>query len=269
MDFPATSPEAGEIEINFRRDPSDLRWQFPNNGWLQELAQADDEADLGQRCSDRPCDGGTDESQNRRHGRARCSGRKAQAPVWVQAGHPDKSVTVFLGYGRSALVARVLALALICIPCAPLSALWFTNGVQIRSLGERTSLQRPRATRPWIPRSASVNRCRPPRLRNTRGAEFREGRASRRDRVDALQALRLQEEHSWGMAIDMNSCVGCNNCIVACQSENNIAVVGKEQVVKGRHMHWLRVDVYYEGDRAHPSRTFPACALYAVRERTL
>ena len=75
-------------------------------------------------------------------------------------------------------------------------------------------------------------------------------------RYDHIDESSQKLQNAWGMAVDMNSCIGCNACIVSCYAENNIAVVGREQVKIGRNMQWLRIDTYFEGDLHAPQAHF-------------
>jgi molybdopterin-containing oxidoreductase family iron-sulfur binding subunit len=101
-----------------------------------------------------------------------------------------------------------------------------------------------------------------PIVREATIGEYRKHPEFAREMEEHPPLVSMWEEHSydegyqWGMAVDLNSCIGCNACVTACQSENNIPVVGKEQVKNGREMHWIRIDRYFTGATGSPDMVF-------------
>ena len=186
------------------------------------------------------------------------NGKKVTGPVWIQAGHPDNSVTVTLGYGRTRAGRVGTAQGFNAYALRTTAAPWIASGVKITKTGDTYKL----ASTQGYQSMDTPDGAHRPLVRETTLEEYKkEPDFAQEDEVPKDLTLYEpypydKEDYAWGMTIDLNSCVGCNNCMLACQSENNIAVVGKEQVVIGRHMHWIRVDAYYQGDRDNPKAFF-------------
>ena len=155
-----TSGSRTSIEINFRRDPSIYDGQFANNGWLQELPKP-----MNKLTWDNPVLMGPDDgramgiSRPKTWSNSSSTARRSTAPVWIQAGHPDNSVTVFLGYGRRARAASGTGAGFDVYPLRTSARPGSPAGQRSARPAALTSWLRPRATRPWTRRPARVRWC--------------------------------------------------------------------------------------------------------------
>jgi len=248
------------IELNIRRDPTIYDGQFSNNGWLQELPKPmskltwDNAILVGPKMAQRLNLAAKDVVE------LELNGAKVEGAVWIQAGHPDNSVTVTLGYGRRRAGRVGTAQGFNAYVFRSTSAPYFATGAHLRKTGEIYQL----ASTQGMQSMETPDGGERPLVRETSLEEYKKHPDfAHEEEGEPAPGLTLykpypykEEMYAWGMTIDLNKCVGCNNCIVACQSENNIAVVGKEQTLLGRHMHWIRVDAYYQGDRDNPRAFF-------------
>jgi MoCo/4Fe-4S cofactor protein with predicted Tat translocation signal len=254
----AKAADDQEIELNIRRDPTIYDGQFSNNGWLQELPKPmtkltwDNAVQIGPKMAERLQIKVEDVVE------LELDGKKIQGPVWIQAGHPDNSVTIFLGYGRKRAGRVGTAQGFDAYALRTSANPWIATGVQIR----KTGATYPLASTQGMQSMDTPDGAHRPLVRERSLEEYRKEPNFAKEEETPYELSLYQpypykeEDYAWGMTIDLNSCVGCNNCMLACQSENNIAVVGKEQTKLGRHMHWIRVDAYYQGDRDNPRAFF-------------
>ena len=237
------------LEIIFRPDPTIWDGRFANNGWLQELPKPltkitwDPSAWVSAKLASEKGlkDGDLIELRYR--------GKTARLPVAIVPGHPDQSVTAFYGYGRTrtgrvGTSADKEALAFDVYKLRTSDALHFGGGLEIAKVGKyllaRTQEHHVMEGRAPV-RVATIDEYR-------KDPEFiaKQGEAPPKT-LTMIPEWDYSQHYKWGMSIDLTSCTGCGTCTIACQSENNIPVVGKEQVDKGREMHWIRVDHYFSG----------------------
>jgi molybdopterin-containing oxidoreductase family iron-sulfur binding subunit len=247
---PAPRAGAGDLEIVLRPDPTIWDGRFANNGWLQELPKPITRLTWDNAAIVSPATAGRLGVASEDVIELRVGGRAVRAPVWVQPGHAGGSVTVHFGYGRRRAGRVAEGAGFDAYPLRAAAAPWFALGLEVARTGERyplacTQIHHAMEGRDLV-RAADL-------------AHFREHPDFARHighepgpEETLYPPDHPRGDYAWGMSIDLNACIGCGACVVACQAENNIPVVGKEQVAVGREMHWLRVDRYYEGDLDNP-----------------
>jgi MoCo/4Fe-4S cofactor protein with predicted Tat translocation signal len=262
----AQQPGGAGLEITFRNDPSVLDGRFANNGWLQELPKpitrltwdnaviVSPATAAALRQTEHPAFRGGE------HGQIitgivelRYRGRSVRAPMFEVAGHPDGCATVHLGYGRARGGTLAAGAGFNANAIRTADALDFGGGLEIADTGDDFPLACTQYHHLMEGRGMVRALTRDEFTRNPRA--IHEGEEAP-PRTLTLYPNYQYEGYKWGMAIDVNACIGCNACVVGCQAENNIPVIGKDEVLRGREMHWIRVDAYYRGDAANPETYF-------------
>jgi molybdopterin-containing oxidoreductase family iron-sulfur binding subunit len=255
------------LEIAFRPDPTIFDGQFANNGWLQELPKPltkltwDNVALISPATAVRLgfAPAGRPDLANEQVATLEYKGNHVDAPLWVLPGQPDDCVTVHLGYGRWRAGRVGNHLGFNAYRLRTSTAPWFDTGLSMRATGRRYPLSSTQSQH-LIPqgREALLQHG---TKDNYEQLAHPEGRDSHLEGHRPRQTLTLFPEraytgYKWGMNIDLTACTGCGACMTACQAENNIPVVGKTEVGRGRAMHWIRVDTYYVGGRDNPEMFF-------------
>lgn len=201
----------------------------------------------------------------------RYRGRALEIAVWMVPGHADDSVTLHLGYGRRRVGRVGDGAGFDVYQLRDSASLWFDSGLEVQPTGRRYELATTQHHFTMegrdLVRTATLSHFRahpdfaqvhhgPPAPEGAGGEEGHgAGHAENLtlfENPEPMARRTAGEGNAWGMVINLSACLGCNACVVACQAENNIPVVGKDQVRRGREMHWIRIDRYYEGGTANP-----------------
>jgi MoCo/4Fe-4S cofactor protein with predicted Tat translocation signal len=249
----------GGLEVVFLPSSSLHDGRFANDGWLQELPDP-----LTKLTWDNPAlvSPKTAESlglANEDWVRLDYGGRSLELPVWLLPGMMDGVVALTLGYGRSHAGRIGSGVGFDAFTVRSSNAPGFDGGARLTKLARTYPISATQnhgsmEGRPIVRESTLTElRSRPSGSAPAEGAHSGTPSAfgvfpEETPHFSLWKEHTYDQGHQWGMTIDLNACIGCNACMTACQSENNVPVVGKAQVSKGREMQWLRVDRYFSGD---------------------
>jgi len=237
------------MELVFVPDSTIWDGRFANNGWLQELPKPLTRLTWDNAALISPATGEKLGVTNEDVVELQVGSQTLRAPVWVVPGQADQTVAIALGYGRTHAGHVGNGAGFDAYNLRQSDALWLGQGLEVRKTGERRALSCTQHHQTMegrdLVRVGTIN-------------EFEKNPSFAHNEINqpSLYPPYKYDGYAWGMAIDQTACVGCSACVVACQSENNIPIVGKDQVARGREMHWIRIDRYFHGELDSPSIYF-------------
>ena len=165
--------------------------------------------------------------------------------AWHQPGQAPGSIGLPMGWGRTAELSHSKGAGFDVYPLRSSAAPNFTAGVQLKALGATYPISQTQEHDFMEGRPLAIDA----ELNDYKGKpDFGQWATPDQSPTPLWKRQDYSKGSQWGMTIDLNRCSGCNACVIACQAENNVPVVGKDQVARGREMHWLRIDRYYLGD---------------------
>ncbi|MGH9686763.1 MAG: TAT-variant-translocated molybdopterin oxidoreductase [Candidatus Acidiferrales bacterium] len=260
--------DAAALELVFRTDPCIGDGLNNNNAWLQELPKPLTRLTWDNAALVSPNTAQKLKIKSEDYVELELGGRKVSAPVFVTFGHADNSVTVNFGYGRLRTGAVGTGTGFNAYLLRTSFAPSFAQGLKVTNTGENFPLA-------CVQHQYTIESEGHPAEKESVAAieqrdlvqiatldEFRKDPTfakqpdTTENKDQSLYPNYKYDGYAWAMSIDLNRCVGCNACVIACQSENNIAVVGKDQTIHGRIMHWIRIDTYFRGDLENPEAFF-------------
>ena len=263
----------GGIELELRHDPTIYDGRFANNGWLQELPKPQTKITWDNVMVVGPATAakigyGPDEREplvnekRTKYAEVSYRGVKMSLPIWVVPGHTEDVATIYFGYGRTNSGKVGSGVGFNTYPLRFSNALHGGAGASITindakpiypiaCTQEHQSIDPKEVGERGLIRAATFAEYQKnPKF--AQEAEHGSDVAGMGHDESMYPAYDYSKGHAWAMVIDNSVCIGCNGCVIACQSENNIAIVGKDQVVRERELHWLRIDRYYRGDVNNP-----------------
>jgi molybdopterin-containing oxidoreductase family iron-sulfur binding subunit len=250
LPLPPPKPQTTALELVFKPDVYMYDGRYANNVWLQELPHPMTKLTWDNAVHVSPATARRLNLKNQERVELRLHGRTVRGSVWISPGHPENSVLIHLGYGRSKSGRAGNGAGFSAYKLRTSDSLWAADGAEVFKINESYPLATTQMHQFMEGRDVALSltvdhyRQQPDYLRE----KLYEPAPN-----ETLYPRWLYSGYAWGMSIDQTACVNCNACVIACQAENNIPVVGKSQVLMRRAMHWLRVDTYYEGNLENPS----------------